>query len=451
MKILIIGCGKMGKHLAHALSKENYNVTIIDKNIEILDKLNTNLDIITINGNALIIDTLIEADIKNTDIVICTMKNDEDNILCSILAKNLGAKDTIARVRNPEYIKSINYMKDNLGISMTINPEFLTAKSISSTLRFSDNIKTSFLSKGKIELIEFKLKDKSPIINIPLKKLKNIIKSNIIVVAVERNGKVIVPNGEFKFNLNDKVVITSTPKNINLFLKEIKKNNLKIKNVMIVGGSKISYYLSKSLIEDNIKVKIIDSSIEKCNELSEKLDKALIINGDASDKNLLIEEGIENTDAFVAATGMDEENVVFSMFANSIKVPKVITKINHLTFSEIMDNVGIESIFTPHVVATNQILRFVRAKENSIGGSMETLIRFMNDNLEIMEFILNKDFKMIGKELKDIKFKNNLIVIAINRKNSVIFPSGNDTLEINDKIIIATSTPGIKGLNNILR
>lgn len=451
MKILIIGCGKMGKHLAHALSKENYNVTIIDKNIEILDKLNTNLDIITINGNALIIDTLIEADIKNTDIVICSMKNDEDNILCSILAKNLGAKDTIARVRNPEYIKSINYMKDNLGISMTINPEFLTAKSISSTLRFSDNIKTSYLSKGKIELIEFKLKDKSPIINIPLKKLKNIIKSNIIVVAVERNGKVIVPNGEFKFNLNDKVVITSTPKNINFFLKEIKKNNLKIKNVMIVGGSKISYYLSKSLIEDNIKVKIIDSSIEKCNELSEKLDKALIINGDASDKNLLIEEGIENTDAFVAATGMDEENVVFSMFANSIKVPKVITKINHLTFSEIMDNVGIESIFTPHVVATNQILRFVRAKENSIGGSMETLIRFMNDNLEIMEFILNKDFKMIGKELKDIKFKNNLIVIAINRKNSVIFPSGNDTLEINDKIIIATSTPGIKGLNNILR
>ena len=451
MKILIIGCGKIGKYLASTLSKEKYNVTVIDKNNSLLEKLNNNLDIITIQGNALTIDTLMSADIKNTDIVISVMKNDEDNILCSILAKNLGAKDTIARVRNPEYIKSINYMKDNLGISMCINPELLTAKSISSTLRFSDNIKSSFLSKGKIELIEFKLKDKSPIINVALKNLKNKIKSNIIVVAVERNNKIIVPNGDFKFNLNDKVIITSTPKNINLFLKEIKKNNLKIKNVMIVGGSKISYYLSKSLIENNIKVKIIDNNIDKCMELSEILDKALIINGDASDKNLLIEEGIENVDAFVATTGIDEENVVLSMFANSIKVPKVITKINHLTFSEIMDSVGIESIFTPHVVATNQILRFIRAKENSLGGNMETLIRTMDDKLEIMEFLINEDFKMIGKDLKNIRFKDNLIVISINRKNNIIFPTGNDTLEVNDKIIVATSTLGIKGLNNILR
>lgn len=451
MKILIIGCGKMGKYLASTLVKEKHDVTIIDKNETVIDKLNSNLDVSTICGNALIVDTLLEAGIKNTDIVINTLKNDEDNILCSIFSKNLGAKNTIARVRNPEYLKSVNYLRDNLGISMAINPELLTAREISSTLKFSDNIKSTLLSKGKVELIEFKLKENSPIINISLKNLKNVIKSNIIVVAIERNNKVIVPNGNFEFQNNDKIVITSTPKDINLFFKELKKEYLKIKDVMIVGGSKISYYLTKFLTEDNIKVKIIDNDMNKCNELSEKLDKALIINGDASDKSLLIEEGIENTDAFVTTTGIDEENVVYSMFANSLNVPKVITKINHLNFSEILDNIGIENIFTPHVIATNHILRYIRAKENSIGGSMETLVRTMNEELEIIEFKVNNDFESVGKSLKKIKFKNNIIVVSIIRKNNIIFPIGEDIIEVNDKIIIATTNKGIKGLNNILR
>lgn len=451
MKILIIGCGKMGRYLATILNKEKYNITVIDKNKTVIDRLNDTLDVSVVLGNALVVETLMDAEIKTTDIVICTMKNDEDNILCSILTKNLGAKNTIARVRNPEYINSINYMKDNLGLSMAINPELLTAREISNTLKFSDNIKSSFFAKGKVELIEFKLKEDSPIINTPLKNLNNKIKSNILVVAIERNGNVIVPNGEFIFELNDKVVITSTPRNINLFFKEIGKNYLKIKDVMIVGGSKISYYLTKFLCEDNIKVKLIESDINKCQDLCDKLDKALIINGDGSDKHLLIEEGIENIDAFVATTGIDEENVVFSMFANSLKVPKVITKINHLNFSEVLENVGIESVITPHVVATNHILRYIRAKENSVGGSMESLLKFMDDSLEIMEFKINGDFKMIGKQLKNIKFKNNLIIVAINRKNNIIFPNGDDTLEVNDKIVIATTTTGIKGLNNILR
>lgn len=451
MKILIVGSGKMGKYLARTLVKEKHDVTIIDKNQTVIDKINTILDINSISGNALLVDTLLEGEVKNTDIVISTMKNDEDNILCSILSKNLGAKNTIARVRNPEYLKSINYIRDNLGISMAINPELLTAREISSTLKFSDNIKSTLLSKGKVELIEFKLRENSPIINISLKNLKDVIKSNIIVVAIERNNKVIVPNGNFEFKNNDKILITSTPKDINLFFKEIKKEYLKIKDVMIIGGSKISYYLTKFLVLDNIKVKIVDNDINKCNELSEKLDKALIINGDASDKTLLIEEGIENTDAFISTTGIDEENVLYSMFANSIGVPKVITKINHLNFSEILDNIGIENIFTPHVIATNHILRYIRAKENSLGGAMETLVRSMNDELEIMEFKVNNDFECIGRTLKKIKFKNNVIIVSIIRKNNIIFPTGDDIIEVNDKIIIATTNKGIKGLNNILR
>ena len=451
MKILIIGAGKMGKYLAQILVKEKHNITVIDKNESVIDKINTTLDINTIVGNALLTNSLIECDIKNTDIVISTMKDDEDNILSSVIASSLGAKNTISRIRNPEYLKSINHIRDNLGISMIINPELLTAREISSALKYSDNIKSTLLSKGKIELIEFKLKENSPILNVSLKNLKNIIKSNIIVVAVERNDKVIVPNGDFKFENNDKLLITSTPKDISLFFKELKKDYLKIKEVMIIGGSKISYYLAKFLSVDKIKTKIIDIDINKCNELSENLENTLIINGDASDKSLLIEEGIENLDALVATTGIDEENVVYSMFANSVNVPKVITKINHLNFVEILENMGIENIYTPHVIATNHILRYIRAKENSIGGAMETLVRTMDDELEIMEFIVNKDFEDINKSLKKIKFKNGVIVVSIIRKNNIIFPTGEDIIEINDKIIIATTNKNIKGLNNILR
>lgn len=449
MNILIVGTGKMGRYLSSSLVHENYNVTVIDKNEFILDRLSNSLDVSTICGNGLVIDTLLEANVKDADIVISTMKNDEDNILCSLLVKKLGVKNTIARVRNPEYIKSIQYIKDD--VDMAINPEFLTAKAINSTLKLSNNIKISFLAKGKVELLEFKLKSDSPLVNVALKNIKSAIKANIIIVAISRDDKVIVPNGDFILEENDKILITATPSNINLLFKEMHTNYLKVKDVMIVGGSKIAYYLAKNLTEDNIKVKIIESDINKCEELDEKLEKVLIINGDGSDKNLLIEEGIENVDAFIAATGIDEENVVYSMFANSINVPKVITKINHLNFREVLESVGVSSIVTPHVIATSHILRYIRAKENSLGGSMETLLKFMDDNLEIIEFKINKDFKMIGKELKNIKFKKNIIIVSINRKGNIIFPGGNDIFEVDDKIVVATTNSGIKGLNDILR
>lgn len=450
MKIIIVGCGKMGKHLSQILTKEKYDVTVIDKNDTVLEKANEMYDISIIPGNGLVVDTLYEAGIEDADILISTMKNDEDNILCSLLGKQMGAKHTIARVRNPEYSKSIDYIKKELGLSMSINPELLTAKEISSTLRFPEDVNSTYLVKGKVELIQFKLNEGSPLINTCIKDIKSSLIKNLVIVAVERNDKVYVPNGDFKFELNDTLLITSTPKDIMNFMKETKNSYLKAKNAMIVGGSKISYYLSKYLKETNINVKIIEQDLEKCKMLSDILEDTLIINGDGSDKNLLIEEGIENVDSFIACTGIDEENVVFSMFANSIGIPKVITKINHLNFGEILENVGIDFIVTPHVIASNHILRYIRAKENSKGGSMESLIRLLDDNIEIMEFKINDDFKKINKELKNIKFKNNLIIICINRNGKIIFPTGDDIINVNDHIFISTTQKGIKGLNDIL-
>ena len=451
MKILIVGTGKLGRYLASTLVHENYDVTVIDKNESVLERLNNSLDIYTVNGNGLVVDTLLDADIKDTDIIISCMKNDEDNILCSLLAKKLGAKNTIARVRNPEYLKSVRYMKDNLGLDMSINPEYLTAKEMNRSLKYSNNVKISFLSKGKVELLEFKLKKDNPLIGIYLKDIKTIIKSKFIVVAVVHNDKIIVPNGEYIFHENDKILITATPNNITNIFKKMNANYIKIKDVMIVGGSKIAYYLTKNLLEDNINVKIIENDINKCNELNDKLNKAMIINADGSDKFMLTEEGIENTDAFIATTNMDEENVVLSIFANSFNVPKIITKINHLNFGEVLESIGIENVVTPHVIASNHILRYIRAKENSIGGNMESLIKLMDDELEIMDFKINSDFKYIGKNLKNIKFKKNIIVVCIKRKGEIIFPTGDDVIETNDNIIIATTNPSTKGLSDILR
>ena len=429
MKIIIVGSGKMGSYLSNILANENHDITVIDKNETVINKLNNTQDISILCGNGLVAATLEEADIKNTDILISTMKNDEDNIVCCLLAKNLGVKNTIMRIRNPEYKDSMHYIKNDLGLSMTINPELLTAKEIANTLNFPSGIKINYFFKGKIEMLEFKIKENSNIIRLSVKDLISKIKKKIIIVAVERNDKVFVPNGEFVFELGDKLIITSKLQNINNFFKFMGNVTFKTKDVMIIGGSKMSYYLAYFLENMGINSKIIEMDKNKCEILSEKLSKTLIINGDGSDKNLLLEEGIEEMDAFVSATGIDEENIIYSLFANSLNIPKVITKINHLTFNDIVESVGIENVQTPHIIASNQVLKYIRAMENSRGGNMESLVRIMDDKLEMMEFVINDEFKYINKCLKDIHFKEGIIVVCINRKGNVIFPTGEDVLK----------------------
>lgn len=450
MRIIVVGSGKMGSYLSRVLAKENHDVIVIDQNETVLTRLESMQDVSIVCGNSLVIDTLEEADAKNTDLLIATMEKDEDNILCCLLAKKMGTKNTIARVRNPEYSKSINYIKDNLGLSMAINPELLTAKEIAGMLRFPSTIKPYYLAKGKLELLEFKIKENSFLIGSFVKELRKKINNEILIVAVERESEVYIPNGSFVFQEGDKVIITAKSKNITNFFKQIGMDYLKIKKTMIIGGSKVSYYLAKFLSELNLKVKLVEMDPKKCELLSEQLPKTLVLNGDGSDRHFLLEAGIETMDALVAATGIDEENVVFSMFANSLQIPKVITKINRLDFREILEKVGVESILTPHVIATDHILRYIRAKENSKGGSMEFLIRLIEDQVEIMEFVINKEFKKIGKTLKEIKFKEDLLIVCINRKGNLIFPTGEDTIEVEDDIIIATTKSGIKGFNDIL-
>lgn len=450
MKIVIVGSGKLGSYLSNILIKENHDVTIVDKNESILNKLSNTQDVSCICGNGLVVDTLLDADVNKADILIASMKNDEDNIVCCLLAKNLGVKSTIMRIRNPEYSNSMQYIQNDLGLSITINPELLSAREIVNQLKFPLSVKSNYFSKGKIEMVEFKIKENSKLIGLSVKDLISKIKKEIIIFAVERENKVYIPKGDFVFELGDRLVITSKPQNISYFFKQIGNVKQKVNNIMIIGGSKLSYYLAKFLCDMKVNVKIIEIDKEKCNFLAHNIPKALIIHGDGADKQLLLEEGIEEVDALISATGIDEENIIFSIFANSLKIPKIITKINHLTFAEIVEDMGVESIITPHVIASNQVIKYIRARENSIGGNMETLIRLMNDRLEIMEFIVKDDFKAVGKKLKDIKFKNNAIVVCIKRNRNIIFPTGEDEIRSNDNIIIATTKLGIKGLNEIV-
>lgn len=450
MKIIIVGSGKTGSYLSSVLAKENHDVVVVDKNELVLNKLNNTQDISVLCGNGLVVSVLQEAGVESADLLIASMENDEDNIVCCLLAKNLGVKNTIMRIRNPEYKDSMQYIKNDLGLSMAINPELLTAREIANTLNFSSGIKATYFSKGKIEMVEFKIKENSSLIGLPIKEVSSKLKKKIIVVAVERKGDVHIPKGDFTFELGDKLIITSTPQNITTFFKHLGSTIFRTKDVMIVGGSKVSYYLATFLGEIGINVKIIELDENKCKILAEKLPKTLVINGDGSDKNVLLEERIEDVDAFVAATGIDEENIIFSLYANSMNVPKVITKINHLTFENIIENVGIDTVITPHIVASNQILRYIRAIENSKGGSMESLVRLMDNKLEIMEFIIKDDFKAIGKQIKDINFKKDIIIVCINRNGTIIFPTGEDIIKDNDNIIISTTKSSIKGLNDIL-
>ena len=335
MKIVVVGVGKFGEYLAKALVNENNEVTVVDTDFDGKETLINNEDINYIEGNGLDSNVLIEAGVQNCEILISSMSGDSDNIVCSLIAKKLGAKNTIARIRLPEYKDSINYIKDSLGLSMSINPEFLTAMQIAQSLSIPSALDATSFLRGRMDVISLRIKEENALKNLTIEQVAKKLKNKIIVCAIERENEVIIPNGKTQILVGDKIHITGKRKDINTFLTVSKLISGKTKNVMIIGGSKISIYLAKNLTDMGMHVKIIELDKKKCKELSSKLDDVLIINGRAADQNFLYEEGIEKCDAIVSLTGNDEENIVYSMFASSVGVPKIITKINHINLNGI--------------------------------------------------------------------------------------------------------------------
>lgn len=452
MQIIIIGAGKVGNTLATQLVKEGHDVTVIDINGEVLNDLSNTIDIMTITGNGASQKVLEEANVKDSDLVLAVSSADESNILACFVAHEMGAPKTIARVRNPEYGNQLEMIKDTLGLSMTVNPEKSAAAEISRILRFPSANEVETFCKGKVELVEHSITEDSPLVGLSLIEVSKKFKIKILVCAVRRGEEVFIPKGDFVIENGDRIYITSTPKDIADFFKAIGSFKSPVKNVIIVGGSMIAIYTAMQLLELGIRVKIIEQNKERCEELSEILPKASIVCADATEKDLLIEEGILDTDAFVALTGLDEANIIYSMYARAKNVKKVITKVHHLTFPEVIENSGIESVISPKTITAEQISSYVRSIQNSFSKTkVESLRLLLDGKVEALEFKANSNELYIGVPLKYLEVKQNILIAALVRNGKTIIPSGDDSIQRGDSVIVVSANMIIDDLKDIIR
>ncbi len=451
MKIIIAGIGKLGEYLAKELSSDNNEIIIIDEKYINNREIVNDEEVFYINGNALNSNVLIEAGIKNADILISVMDKDEKNIMCSFLGKKLGVKRTIARIRTVEYSSSINLLKEDLGLSMVINPELMTASSIAKTLSIPSALDTITFFKGRLFMVSFKIKEENAINGLSFNNLSKKLPNKIIICAIIRNNKTIIPNGNDTIKVNDKVFVTGTRENIISFLRYANLASNKNKKVIISGGSPTAVYLAQMLSDTGMQVKIIEINEDRCRLLSEQLPNVMIINGDVSDQDLLYAEGIDECDSFISLNNIDEENIVHSMFAKGINVPSVITKVNHINLDGVLDKADIDKVITPHKIACNQIVGYVRAIENSSDSSCESVYKMDNDNFNMLEFIIKKGFKGIDTKLKHLNISKDCLIVAILRDKNIIYPGGNDEIKERDTIIVVSSNNRkVKEVNDIL-
>ena len=449
MKILIIGDGKVGYSLAENLSKEDNDVTIIDKNAEALKKAEENLDVMCIKGNGISVNTLLEAGVDDTDLLIAVTASDELNMVCCLTGKKLGAARTIARIRDHEYASELALLKERIGLDMVINPEQAAADEIARIFRYPSAISVDSFSRRKVDMVEVKVTKDTPVAGLKLKELPPKIAGSILICAVVRNDEVFIPNGDFRIENDDIICIIGKPSNVYAFYKYLGKCTQKIKNVMMVGGGRIAYYLANLLKEMDIRVKVIESDRERCEELSELLPDTLIIHGDGTEEDLLKSENIGEMGGFIAITGRDEDNLMSSLLAKQYGVQTVVTKITRMNYSSILKTLHLDNIVSPKHITADIILRYVRSLKNARGSKIESLHRIINGQAEIVEFIANDSTSYLNIPLKDIKFARDTLIAVIVRKNEIIIPHGNDVIKKDDRVIIVTKNKAVLDLNQL--
>ena len=450
MEIVVVGCGKVGKTLVEHLAIEGHNVVVIDINQKNVEEIVNTYDVMGICGNGAIHDIQLEAGVNKADLFISVTSSDEINLISCLIARKIGAKNLIARVRNPDYASQISFMRDGLGISLMINPEKAAADEIARILRFPSALKVDTFAKGLVDLAEIKVRPGSKLVGLTLSDLNRKFKTSVLVCALQRQQKVYIPDGRFTLEEGDKVHITASHKDLEKFMISAGIYERKIKSAMIIGGGRIAFYLTKQLAEIGIKVKIIDNNEKNCEKLSALLPKAEVVCADGTDQDVLLEEGIEYMDACVSMTGIDEENVIISLYASKCNVPKVITKVNRLSIINMLESIGIESVISPKDITANQIVRYVRAKANKGDSGIETLYKIVDKKAEAIEFIANKNVSFLGIPLKKLKTKDNLLVAGIMRGNKLIVPSGDDFIKAGDSVIIVTTNSFLTSLEDIL-
>lgn len=450
MRIIIVGCGKVGRTLADQLQEENTDLTLIDIMPEKLNAITEDVDAMGIVGNGASINTLREAGIETADILIAVTASDELNLLCCLIAQKSGHCHTIARVRNPIYNKEIGFLKERLGVTMIINPELAAAQEISRLLRFPSAIKIDTFARGRVELLKFKVLPEFGLDGMTVSRISDTFRCDILICAIESPDNVIIPGGNSIIRNGDMVSILAAPKNAALFFRKIGLKTNQVKNSIIVGGGTISYYLAQALLDMNIDVKIIEKDKGRCEELSELIPEAIIINGDATDRSLLMEEGLAQTESFVTLTNLDEENVFLSLFAKTVSEAKLVAKVNRLAFDDVIDTLDIGSVIYPKYITADYILQYVRATQNSIGSNVETLYHILDNRAEALEFSIHENAPVVGITLSELNLKKNLLVGCIHRKGVVSIPRGNDRIQVGDTVIIVTTDKGLRDISDIL-
>ena len=435
MNIIVVGDGKVGYTLAEYLSKDGHDVTIVDKNRHALQKASETLDVLCVMGSGANLRTLIEAGAETADVVIAATTNDEMNMVCCLAAKQLGARYTIARIRDPEYTESLTLLQDKLDIDQVINPERATAQEISRLMRFPFAINVESFAHGRVEMVEFRVEEKDRIDGIPLSQLHTKY-PHVQFTAVLRGDDALIPDGSFQILVGDRLYVTGDRISVTAFFKQLGKDTQKVKNAVLIGGGHVSYYLAKTVAGMGIHLKIVEMQEEKCRSLSESLDNAIIINGDGTDRELLESEHIRDHDALICLTDRDEENLVTGLYGVRVGMRKVIVKINRLETMDIIGDMGIDSVVSPKLATANVILRAVRARSHSQNSVIEKVYPLLADRAEAYEFIALEGANYLNIPLNRLHIKKGVLVSLIVRGRQIIIPFGSDHIEVGDAVIL---------------
>lgn len=451
MEIIIIGNGKVGYTIAKELSSESNNVTVVDRNYEALQRASEELDVMTVFGNGLSTRALIDAGVHGADLLIAVTASDEVNMVACMTARKLGAKHTIARIRDLEYADELTLLKNDLGLDLVINPDQASAAEIARLVqhRAANNVET--FAKGRVEMVELTVTDKLLLDGMYLRDIPSRIASDILIGGIFRQDEFSIPKGDFRMMTDDHLYILGQPKSINHFLRKAGLPVQKLNSAILMGGSRLTVYTARYLLSMGVHCKVIEQSLERCRELTGQLPEALIIHGDGSDEQLLLSENIEDTDVFITASGRDEENLISAMIAKQLGVKKCIAKISRLANSQTFYKLGIDSIVAPKLITVDEIVRYVRGLKNAWGNPANALYTIMNNQAEVSEFTADDDTLFLNKPLMEIPFPDDVLVAAIVHENKVRIAHGQDSIHSGDSVIIISKKHLIQDLNDIVR
>lgn len=452
MNIIVFGCGKIGATILACLVSEGHNVVVVDRDAAVIEEMTNIYDVMGVCGNGVDREVLMEAGAENADMFVAVTGSDELNMLSCFIVKRMGTKHTIARIRNPEYNeRGLSFLRQQLDLSFSINPELLAARELFNILKFPSAVKVEPFSRGNFEMIELRLKADSPLDGMCLSEIRARYQANFLVGVVQRGEEVFIPDGTFVLKSGDRIGLTAAPNEMQKLLRSLGILQKKARSVMILGGSRTAYYLAKMLDGIGTTVKIIEKDESTCQTMCDGLPKAVIIHGDGAHQEILMEEGIQSLDAFVALTGMDEENILISIFAASQSVPKVIAKVNREELGAMAGKLGLECVVSPQKTISDILVRYARALQNSLGSNVETLYHLMDDKAEALEFNVKSDFAQVNVPLKELSLKPNTLIAGIIRNRKTIIPTGEDHIEPEDRVVVLTAGLKLQDLSDILK